>query len=82
MHLVTITLTSCGEKERDIRRMRRVHGLLNSHPGRDRFCFLLYERGSMHYMDFPNDTTRVTTELITQLAELVGRENVSVENLA
>ncbi len=81
MHLVTVTLTSCGEKERDIRRMRRIHGLLNSHPGRDRFCFLLYERGSMHYMDFPNDTTRVTSELINQIAELVGRENVSVENL-
>ena len=28
-----------GEKERDIRRLRRVHGELSAFPGKDRFAF-------------------------------------------
>ncbi len=79
--MVTVTLSSTGEKDRDIRRMKRVHGLLNSYPGRDRFCFLLFERGSRHLLDFPNYTTNASSELISRLAELVGRENISVEQI-
>jgi DNA polymerase-3 subunit alpha len=77
--LVTITLKSSGEKERDVRRMRRVHGLLNSFPGEDRFCFLIFEKGHQHLLDFPNDTTAANHELIDRLVELVGKENVQVE---
>jgi DNA polymerase-3 subunit alpha len=79
--MVTITLKSSGASERDVRRMRRVHGLLNSYPGRDRFCFLIYERGFKHLLDFPNDTTSANHELLSQLSELVGRENIQVENI-
>ncbi len=81
VHMVTITLKSSGARERDIRRMKRVHGLLNSYPGRDRFCFLIYERGFKHLLDFPNDTTNATHELLSQLSELVGRDNIQVENI-
>lgn len=81
IRLVTVTIKSSGEKERDIRRLNLVHGVLNSFPGRDRFCFLVYEHGFRHLLDFPNFTTNASNELIEQLSELVGRENIQIENL-
>ena len=50
VRLVTVTLNSTGFKDRDIRRIRHVHGLLNSFPGRDRFCFLVFEHGFRHLL--------------------------------
>jgi DNA polymerase-3 subunit alpha len=81
LKLVTVTIKTCGEKERDLRRIRRVHSVLNSFPGRDRFCFMVYEHGYRHLLDFPNDTTSVNTELINQLSEIVGHDNIRVENI-
>lgn len=77
--LITVTLKASGEKERDVRRMRRVHGLLNSFPGDDHYCFLIFEQGRKHLLDFPNDTTAANSELLDKLVELVGPENVQVE---
>jgi DNA polymerase-3 subunit alpha len=77
--LITVTIKASGEKERDVRRMRRVHGLLNSFPGEDRYCFLIFEQGRKHLLDFPNDTTAANTELLNKLVELVGSENVQVD---
>ncbi len=77
--LITVTIKASGEKERDVRRMRRVHGLLNSFPGEDRYCFLIFEQGRKHLLDFPNDTTAANTELLNKLVELVGPENVQVD---
>lgn len=77
--LITVTLKASGEKERDVRRMKRVHGLLNSFPGDDHFCFLVFEQGRRHMLDFPNDTTGANAELLKKLVELVGQENVQVE---
>lgn len=79
--LVTVTLNSTGFKDRDIRRIRHIHGLLNSFPGRDRFCFLVFEHGFRHLLDFPNDTTNASQDLINQLVEYIGKDNVQVENL-
>jgi DNA polymerase-3 subunit alpha len=81
LQLVTVTLKSSGVRDRDVRRMKMVHGLLNSFPGRDRFCFLIYEHGFRHLLDFPNDTTSATSELLNQLSDLVGRDNIQVENI-
>ncbi len=81
IRLVTVTIKSSGERDRDVRRIRLVHGVLNSFPGRDRFCFMVYEHGFRHLLDFPNDTTNASGDLVEQLAELVGRENVQIENL-
>ena len=53
----------------------------SSFPGRDRFCFLVFEHGYRHLLDFPNDTTNASGDLISQLAELVGKDNIQVENL-
>ena len=80
-HMVTVTLTASGEKEKDVRRMKRVHGVLNSYPGRDHYCFMIYERGRQHLLDFPNHTTGATSELLNRLTELVGKDNIQVENI-
>ncbi|MCX6055864.1 MAG: DNA polymerase III subunit alpha [Chloroflexi bacterium] len=77
--LITITLKDSGERDKDVRRMKRIHGVLNSYPGEDRFCFLIFENGRQHLLDFPNDTTGSTPELINKLVELVGQENVQIE---
>ncbi len=80
-HMVTIILRSSGEKERDVRRLKRVHGLLRSSPGSDHFCFLIFENGHRHFLDFPNDTTGVNQILVDQLTELVGAENIQIESI-
>ncbi|MPN25941.1 hypothetical protein SDC9_173362 [bioreactor metagenome] len=64
-----------------MRRLKRVHGLLRSTPGNDHFCFMIFENGHRHFLDFPNDTTGVNQALIGQLADLVGAENVQVETI-
>jgi len=80
-HMVTVVLKATGEKERDVRRLKRVHGLLRANPGSDHFCLMIHENGSRHFLDFPNDTTGVNPDLLNKLVELVGSENVQVENL-
>jgi len=79
--MVTVILRASGEKERDIRRLKCVHGLLRSSPGNDHFCFYIFETGHRHLLDFPNDTTGVNSQLIERLVELVGNDNVQVEAL-
>jgi DNA polymerase-3 subunit alpha len=79
--MVTVVIKATGEKERDIRRLKRVHGLLRANPGSDHFCLMIHENGSRHFLDFPNDTTGVNPDLIDKLVELVGSENVQVENV-
>jgi DNA polymerase-3 subunit alpha len=81
LKMITVTIKASGEKERDIRRIRRIHSVLNAFPGRDRFCFMVYEHGFRHFVDFPNDTTSVNTELVSQLSEIVGQDNIRIENL-
>jgi DNA polymerase-3 subunit alpha len=80
-HMVTVVIRSSGDKERDVRRLKRVHGLLRSSPGNDHFCFLVFENGHNHFLDFPNDTTGATQVLIDQLVDLVGAENVQIETI-
>jgi hypothetical protein len=79
--MVTVVLMATGEKERDVRRLKRVHGLLRANPGSDHFCLMIHENGSRHFLDFPNDTTGVNPDLLNKLVELVGSENVQVEDL-
>ena len=79
--LITVILKDSGQKERDVRRMKRIHGLLNSYPGDDRYCFLVFESGHQHLLDFPNSTTAANRELLNKLVELVGQENVQIERV-
>lgn len=79
--MLRVVLRSIGEKDRDRRRLRRIHGALCASPGKDRFSFLVFERGHHYLIEFPNDTTGISNDLVHKLSELVGGENIIVEPL-
>jgi hypothetical protein len=79
--LLTIRLASTGDTQRDARRMRRVHGLLLSYPGGDRFVFHVFEASRQYHLEFPNSTTGLCRDLFTQLTILLGEGMVAVERL-
>ena len=77
----TITIHPSGEKDRDVRRMRRIHGMLVACPGKDRFSFQVYENGRFFILDFPNESTGLTADLLNKLIDLVGESNVRIETI-
>lgn len=79
---ITVTLRSTGDKEHDKRRIKTIFGTLISFHGRDRFSFQIFENGKGHLIDFPNDTTRVCTEVLERLKKLIGEESLRVEEIA
>ena len=81
VHMITIILRTTGDKTRDVLRLRRMHGIIMSYPGNDRFAFQVYERGRGYLVEFPNFTTGLCPELITRLRMLVGSKNVIVEQI-
>mgnify|MGYP002073807161 CR=1 FL=1 len=76
--LVRATLHSTGDKNRDVLKVKRAHGLLRSIPGKDQFLFVVFENGKQFEVTFPNESTHLSTGLLHQLCRLVGDENVSV----
>jgi DNA polymerase-3 subunit alpha len=80
-HMVTITLRSTGDREKDVRRLRCIHGALRSCPGRDRFAFLVFETGKRYLLEFPNETTGVGPELVGKLIKFAGEENIRIDPL-
>jgi DNA polymerase III subunit alpha len=81
VHMVTVVLRSTGDKMRDVLRLRRIHGIVTSYPGRDRFAFQIYERGRGYLLEFPNSTAGYCVELLGRLAALVGSDNVRVDKI-
>jgi len=81
VHMITVLLRGSGDKTRDVLRMRRIHGIVMSYPGDDRFAFQVFERSQGYLVEFPNFTTGLCSELITTLGRLVGPENVRVEKI-
>jgi hypothetical protein len=79
--LVTILLRSSGDRLRDARRMRQIHGLLASFPGSDRFAFKVYEASRRYNLEFPSYTTRYSPELHRNLLRIVGDQSVEVSPL-
>ncbi len=77
--MLTVIMRASDDKDRDIRRLKRICGIARSSPGSDRFCFLIFEHSHRHLLDFPNDTIGINTDLLRQLVELVGEQNVQVE---
>jgi len=78
---ITVMLRSTGDKERDKRRIKTMYGTLISFHGRDRFSFQIFENGSGHLIDFPNDTTRVCSEMLERMKKLMGEESWRVEEI-
>jgi DNA polymerase-3 subunit alpha len=79
--MLKVILRATSDKSRDARRIKNVHGMLRSCPGRDRFCFMVFESGLFIQIEFPNETTGVSTELVGKLVDLVGEENIQVETI-
>jgi DNA polymerase-3 subunit alpha len=79
--ILTINLRSTGDKHRDALRMRRVHGLLSSYAGKDRFIFHIYEASRRYHLEFPNSSTGYCADLHTKLRSLLGEDAVQVEPL-
>jgi DNA polymerase-3 subunit alpha len=78
---VTIMIRSTGDKQRDALRMRRVHGLLTSYPGQDRFMFQIFEATRHYHLEFPSSTTGFCNDLESQLQRLLGEGSVIIEPL-
>ena len=77
--MIKVILRANGNKDREVRRLKRVLGVLRSCPGRDRFALLVFEKGSYFLVEFPNDTTRFCSDLLAKLREAVGEDNIRVE---
>jgi len=77
--MAVITLRSSGNKQRDVRRLKRIHGVLVSNPGQDHFAFQLFENNRYFKLDFPNETTRLTPNLIAYLVDQAGEGNLQIQ---
>lgn len=76
--LIYITLEPCGNKNQDVRKMRRIHDILISRPGRDKFAFRVRENGYWYEIDFPNVSTGLTETLIHKLRGMMGTNNIDI----
>jgi DNA polymerase-3 subunit alpha len=81
VYILTVILRSSGDKARDVLRLRRIHGMITSFPGRDRFGFHVFEKGRGYLLEFPNFTVGVCPELIGRLGQVVGQENLRVDTI-
>lgn len=79
--MVKVLIEASGQKERDVRRLKRIYGLFRSFPGKDRFSFKVKEGGNSYLIEFPNDTTGVSPELLHLVYEIVQEENVFLEEI-
>ena len=73
-----VTIHPCGEKSRDLRHIRQLYGLLVSHPGNHHFAFAVSEGGENYMIEFPNDTTDISDEVLQDLDRYVGAENIII----
>ena len=81
VQMVTIILRSTGDRRRDGLRMRRVHGLLSSYPGNDRFAFHVFETSRRYHLEFPSSSTGYCPELHAQLLSMLGEGTIQIEPL-
>ncbi len=76
--MVTVILHPTGNKTRDQRCLQRLHGLLRSCPGLDRFSLMIHEAGKDYLVEFPNNTTGINPEMLRKISAIIGEDNVRV----
>jgi len=74
-----ITITRTGEQEQDSERLGKVHNLLRSYEGDDRFSLYLVSDGRRVQLDFPNATTSYCPALEETLAGMLGAGAIRVD---
>jgi DNA polymerase-3 subunit alpha len=75
-----ITISRTGHQERDIELLGKVHSLLQSYEGNDRFSLYLVSDDKRVQLDFPNATTGYCPALEEALIELLGAGTIRVES--
>ena len=78
-YLITLVIRNRGDQMRDKLLLRQVYGTLISYPGEDRFVFQILENDQVHLLEFPDATTRLSKQLLNQLRDILGVENVQYE---
>ena len=81
VHMLTVMLRSSGDKARDELRLRRIHGIVTSYPGDDRFALHMFESGRGYLIEFPNFAIGICDEMMERLNFLVGKENINIEKI-
>jgi DNA polymerase-3 subunit alpha len=81
VRMLTVVMRSTGDRTRDVLRLRRIHGIITSYPGEDRFAFHVFERGRGYLLEFPNITIGISKELVERLTTLIGMENVRIDQI-
>jgi len=76
--IITIALKSTGDRKRDRLRVSRIHGLMTSFPGEDRFVLSVFEAERRYDLEFPNHTTGLCSELEGQLIDLLGESCLKI----
>ena len=76
--MLQVVIQTSGVKEKDALRMKRVHGILRSSPGKDHFSFMLYEGSHQFLVEFPTETTMISEDMMGKLVQLVGKDNVQL----
>ena len=79
--MVTVVLPATDDKIRDQRRLQLLHGLFRSCPGSDRYSFMIHQDEHDYLVEFPHNTTGVSTEMLSKLTDIVGEENVRITTL-
>ncbi|MBT3321968.1 MAG: DNA polymerase III subunit alpha [Anaerolineae bacterium] len=79
--LITVAVRSNGSLERDKRRLKNIHGVLISFPGKDKFSLQIYEGPKGHLIDFPNYNTRICDEMLVRLKTVLGNEEWRIEEI-
>ncbi len=72
--LLKVRFRRTNDYNRDRRRLTRIHGLLVSYPGSDRFQIVLADDSGMVELDFPNHTTGYSEGLAGELRAMSGIE--------
>lgn len=81
VRMITIILRASGDKARDELRMRRIHGIICSYPGNDRFAFHMFERGKGYLIEFPNYSVGICDEMLTRLGMIVNENQIRIEQI-
>jgi DNA polymerase-3 subunit alpha len=79
LRMLTIIMRSTGDKARDVLRLRRIHGIITSYPGNDRFAFQVFERGKGYRLEFPNSYAGICPEMLKRISDLIGADSVHIE---
>ena len=76
-----ITIPNNGDRERVLRHIAHIYGILQSYPGKDQFSFSIPgTHKESEVIFFPNDGVRINQALLNKLRGLLGDENVSIQD--